>query len=82
MATTDTTFLNRESDAEVLREFARLAVLETERLKETVAELRQESLDREQLRLSYEDRLLKLQKKLFGRGSESVDKGLSPKDSS
>jgi transposase len=81
MATTDTTFLNRESNADVLREFARVAVCEIERLSEIVAELRKSSLDREQLRLSYEDRLLKLQKKLFGRGGESIDKGLRPKDS-
>jgi transposase len=78
---TDTSFLDREKDSEVLREFARLALLEIDRLSEIISELRNSTLDHEQLRLAYEDRLSRLQKKLFGRGTETVDKDLRPKPS-
>ncbi len=69
-------FLDRETQPEILREFARITLLDNERLRQKVAELSKGLYDREQLRLAYEDRLSKLKAKLFARGGEKLDKDL------
>jgi transposase len=75
----DTSFLDRELPSDVLREFAKLAMSEIDRLRKENAALKQSEYDAEAMRLGYQDRLLKLQKKVFGRGTEMIDKGLKPK---
>jgi len=77
----DTSFLDRESRSDILREFARLSVLDSERLRQENANLKKAQHDAEQARLGYEDRLTRLQKKLFGRGAETLDKELKSKNS-
>ena len=72
-------FLDRESRADVLREFARVTVTELERVKREMAEMRKAQFDAEQSRLALEDRLLKLATKLFGKGTERLDKELKPR---
>ena len=73
--TMDLTFhLDNESRSDVLREFAKLSVSEVIRLNGEVAELKKaQALSAEQVRLSFQDKLTKLQTKLFDRGTESLD---------
>lgn len=75
----DTSFLDRELPNDVLREFAKLAMSEIHRLRIENAEIKKAEYDADSARLGYEDRLLKLQKKLFGHGTEKIDPGLKPK---
>lgn len=72
-------FLDREMHSDVLREFAKLAVYEIDHLKQELAQLKKTQYEADQVRLAYEDRLLKLQKKLFVRGGEKLDKELKPR---
>lgn len=74
--TMNTSFLDREMPYEVLKELTRLALIEIGQLREEVARLKESGFDAEQIRLSYEDKLLKLKKKLFGSGTEKLDKEL------
>lgn len=71
--------LNNESSSEVLREYLKLALSEIERLNQKIAKLNDATCDQEQLRLGYEDQLLKLKKKLFGTGREKLSKELKPR---
>ncbi len=72
----DLHFLDRQKNPEILREFARLTLIENERFRRELAELRKVLHDAAQVKLGYEDRLLKLTKKLFGSGTEKLDKDL------
>ena len=76
---TDVGFLDRETKSEVLREFAKLAVHDNDRLRQENAALKSAQYDAEQMRLAYEDRLLKLKNKFFSRGSEKLDPELKPR---
>jgi transposase len=67
-------FLEREERADILREFARLTLVDNVRLKQEIASLKKtQSEAAEQSRLAYQDRLTKLQTLLFGRGTEKTD---------
>jgi hypothetical protein len=71
----DLSFLDAESRADVLRQFAKLSVVENMRLKKENSELRKtQAKTLEQIRLGYKDTLRRLQKKLFGQGTESIKK--------
>lgn len=72
-------FLDRQTNAEVLREFAKLTLLENDRFRRELAVLKKSLHDEAQIRLGYQDRLLKLNKKLFGSGTEKLDKELKPR---
>jgi transposase len=72
-------FLDHENSPEVLREFGKIALGEIGRLNEEIARFRKAQYDEEQLRLAYEDRLLKLRNKLFVHGTESLQKALRPR---
>jgi hypothetical protein len=74
-------FLDRKMPLDVVREFAKIAILENSRLRSEIASLRQAQYDQDQQWLAYEDRLVRLQKKLFGRGSEKLDNELKPRKS-
>lgn len=75
----DTSFLDRELPADLIREFAKLILIENHNIKKENAALRKAKYDAEQVRLAYEDRLLRLQKKLFVRGKEKHDNELKPR---
>ena len=71
----DLNFLDTEQRADILREFAKLSVVENIRLNQENAELRESQAKAlEQIRLGYQDTLCKLQKKLFGKGTETLKK--------
>lgn len=73
----DLSFLDHESRADVLREYAKLAMTEAERAREECAKLKNASSEQmEQMRLAMKDKLTRLQAKLFGRGTEKTDKDL------
>jgi transposase len=73
----DLGFLDLESRPDVLREFAKVALLETFRVKQEMAFLKSASNEQaEQIRLAFQDKLLRLKTKLFGRGQEKTDDGL------
>jgi transposase len=74
--------LETEQRPDVLREFAKLTLVENARLTQEVSELKKAQVKTlEQLKLGYQDKLSKLQSKLFAKGSESVDKDMRPKRS-
>jgi hypothetical protein len=72
-------FLERESEPEVLRAFGKMAFEEIDRLSAEIAKLRSSQHNADQLRLAYEDRLLKLKNKFFSRGTERLDKEIVPR---
>jgi len=76
----DVSFLNHPKNADVIREFAKIAILENSRLRSEIASLKQVNHDHEQQWLAYQDRLVRLQKKLFGRGSEKLDRELKSRN--
>lgn len=65
--------------SDVIKEFAKLAVLENHHLRQENAELKKAQYHHEQARLAYEDRLSRLEQKLFFQGREKFDKELKPK---
>jgi hypothetical protein len=75
----DVTFLDRTTEVEPLREFGKIALREIGRLAEKIAKLEKVQFNSEQLRMAHEDRLLKLTKKLFGRGGEGLNEGIVPR---
>jgi transposase len=76
----DLEFLDRESRADILREFAKVSVTEVIRLSQEVSELKKaQTTSEEQIRLGYQDRLSKLQKMMFGHGPEKLDRDLKPR---
>lgn len=77
----NTGFLDREKNSDVLREFAKQAFIEIDRMATVIAGLREARLDHEQLRIAYEDRLSRLKEKLHGRGQESMspDQDVGPR---
>ena len=78
---TNANLLDRETHSEVLREFAKLTLCDNERLRQENAELKKARFDAAQIRLTYEDRLMRLKEMLFGQGTEGLDRGLKPKKS-
>jgi hypothetical protein len=73
--TMDLSFLDTESRTDILREFAKLSVAENLRLIQENSDLKKvQAQSLEQIRLSYQDTLCRLQKKLFGKGTESLKK--------
>jgi transposase len=76
---TNASFLDRESEPDVLRAFGKMALAEIERLAKKLADLQSQGVDAEALRLGFEDQLLKLKKKLFFRGKEGLEKKITPK---
>ena len=73
----DLNFLDLEKRADILREFAKLSLVENLRLSEENSRLREsQAKSLEQMRLSYQDKLLKLQALAFGKGQEKLDKEL------
>ena len=76
--------LDTENRPDILREFAKLTVADNVRLIQELAELKKSlAKTAEQIKLGYQDKLLRLQSKLFEKGSEKSDdeddKELRPK---
>jgi transposase len=73
-------FLDTEARPDILRELARISVVENLRLTKEISELKKaQAQSLEQARLGYLDTLTKLQKKLFGQGTEKLNKDLRPR---
>jgi transposase len=73
-------FLDTETRSDILREFAKISVVENIRLIHEISELKKaQAKSLAQIRLGYLDTLTKLQKKLFGRGTETLNKDLRPR---
>lgn len=70
----DLSYLDQEQRADVLREYAKAAILEAFRMRVENAELKKSDI--EQARLAFQDRLTRLKVKLFGRGTEKINDGL------
>lgn len=62
--------LDQETNPEVIREFAKLIMAHNNRLHADNERLRAEIAERKQLKLNFEDELLKLRKLIFARGRE------------
>jgi len=62
--------IDRENDPEVLREFAKWVITRNEELHAENDKLREEIAQKKQLKLNFEDALLKLRKLIFKKGRE------------
>lgn len=70
----DLSFLDHESRLDVLREYAKLAILDAVRVREENVESKNAKADEaQQIRLAFKDKLTKLKVKLFKRGQEKTD---------
>ncbi|MGK5086806.1 IS66 family transposase [Bdellovibrionota bacterium FG-2] len=73
-------FLDTESRPDILREFAKISVVENLRLIKEISELKKAQVKSlEQVKLGYLDTLTKLQTKLFSHGTETLTKNFRPK---
>jgi len=69
--------LDQEDRPDVLRELAKIAIQDNIRLSQEVSALRNaQAQTADQMRLGYQDKLVRLQKKLFGQGREKLDQDL------